>query len=53
MVLGAQPFSILGGGLLLIGFGLALARFNRWVGTRRTAAAAAGAPTPRADGWKE
>lgn len=35
MVLGPQPFSILGGGLLLIGFGLALARFNRWVGTRR------------------
>ena len=28
MALGAQPFSILGGGLLLIGFGLALARFN-------------------------
>lgn len=35
MVLGPQPFSILGGGLLLIGFGLALARFNRWVGARR------------------
>lgn len=34
MALGAQPLSILGGGLLLIGFGLALARFNRWVGTR-------------------
>lgn len=34
MVLGAQPLSILGGGLLLIGFGLALARFNRWVGGR-------------------
>lgn len=34
MVLGAQPFSILGGGLLLIAFGLGLARFNRWVGAR-------------------
>ena len=34
LVLGAQPLSILGGGLLLIGFGLALARFNRWVGGR-------------------
>lgn len=42
MVLGAQPFSILGGGLLLIGFGLALARFNRWVGGRRESVAAAG-----------
>ena len=30
MALGAQPFSILGGGLLLIGFGLGLARFNRF-----------------------
>ena len=29
MALGAQPLSILGGGLLLIGFGLALAQFNR------------------------
>ena len=37
MALGAQPFSILGGGLLLIGFGLALARFNRWVGVRKAA----------------
>lgn len=37
MALGAQPFSILGGGLLLIGFGLALARFNRWVGGRKAA----------------
>ncbi|SEQ00082.1 hypothetical protein SAMN05428969_1483 [Devosia sp. YR412] len=35
MALGAQPLSILGGGLLLIGFGLALARFNRWVGGRK------------------
>lgn len=35
IALGPQPFSILGGGLLLIGFGLALARFNRWVGARR------------------
>lgn len=34
IVLGAQPFSILGGGVLLIVFGLALARFNRWVGDR-------------------
>lgn len=34
MVLGAQPFSILCGGLLLIGIGLALARFNRWIGSR-------------------
>ena len=51
MVLGAQPFSILGGGLLLIGFGLALARFNRWVGARK-APASAGSPLPQADGWK-
>ncbi|KKC32902.1 hypothetical protein [Devosia psychrophila] len=35
MALGAQPFSILGGGLLLIGFGLALARFNRWASARK------------------
>lgn len=35
MALGAQPFSILGGGLLLIGFGLALVRFNQWVGKRK------------------
>lgn len=53
MVLGAQPFSILGGGLLLIGFGLALARFNRWVGTRREAAAVSNAPAPATDGWKQ
>lgn len=33
-LLGAQPLSILGGGLLLIGFGLGLARFNNWVGGR-------------------
>lgn len=32
MVLGAQPVSIVGGGVLLIVFGLALARFNNWVG---------------------
>ena len=38
MALGAQPLSILGGGLLLIGFGLALARFNRWVGGRNVEA---------------
>jgi len=42
MALGAQPFSILGGGLLLIGFGLALARFNNWVGARREGAVANG-----------
>ena len=41
--LGPQPFSILGGGVLLIGFGLLLARFNRQVATRReTKIAAAG-----------
>lgn len=33
-ILGAQPLSILGGGLLLIVFGFALARFNNWVGER-------------------
>jgi iron complex transport system permease protein len=38
MVLGAQPISIVGGGVLLIGFGLALARFNNWVGQRPTLA---------------
>lgn len=38
MVLGAQPFSILVGGLLLIGFGLALARFNQVLHSRRTEA---------------
>ena len=38
MVLGAQPISIVGGGILLIGFGLALARFNNWVGQRPTLA---------------
>lgn len=37
MALGAQPFSILGGGLVQIGFGLALAWFNRWVGGRKEA----------------
>ena len=36
-------FSILGGGLLLIGFGLALARFNQWVGTRKASASPAAA----------
>jgi iron complex transport system permease protein len=35
--LGPSAFSVLGGGVLLIGFGLALARFNQWVGTRREA----------------
>jgi iron complex transport system permease protein len=38
MVLGAQPISIVGGGILLIVFGLALARFNNWVGQRPAAA---------------
>jgi iron complex transport system permease protein len=38
MVLGAQPVSIVGGGVLLIVFGLALARFNNWVGGRPAAA---------------
>ncbi len=33
--LGPQPLSIVGGGLLLIGFGLALARFNRWIASKR------------------
>lgn len=42
MVLGAQPVSILGGGLLLIAFGLALARFNRWVGSRSSRGVTAG-----------
>jgi hypothetical protein len=35
LALGAQPFSILVGGLLLIGFGLALARFNQVLHNRR------------------
>ena len=39
IALGANPLSILGGGLLLIGFGVALARFNRWVGLRKAARA--------------
>lgn len=42
IVLGAEPLSILGGGLLLIAFGLGLARFNSWVGGR-TAKLAGGA----------
>lgn len=46
MALGAQPLSILGGGLLLIGFGLALARFNRWVDGRK---APSSDPVPHAD----
>jgi hypothetical protein len=54
MALGAQPFSILGGGLLLIGFGLALGRFNRWVGARRDPMAnSPTAPTPTAGGWTQ
>ena len=40
--LGPSPFSVLGGGILLIGFGLALAWFNKWVGARRDAKLAAG-----------
>ena len=51
-VLGAQPLSILGGGLLLIGFGLALARFNRWVDARK-APAGAGSSLPQGGDWKE
>ena len=39
--LGPNPFGILGAGLLLIGFGLGLARFNRWIGARRETIAAA------------
>lgn len=39
IVLGAQPVSILGGGLLLIAFGLGLARFNSWVGAGKASAA--------------
>ncbi|MGV8953556.1 MAG: hypothetical protein ACOH2M_20840 [Cypionkella sp.] len=39
--LGPNPLGIFGAGLLLIGFGLGLARFNRWVGARREATAAA------------
>lgn len=35
LALGAQPFSILVGGLLLIGFGLGLARFNQTLHKRR------------------
>jgi iron complex transport system permease protein len=33
-VLGAQPISIVGGGLLLIVFGFGLVRFNAWLGHR-------------------
>ncbi|MDB5622967.1 MAG: hypothetical protein JWR39_1530, partial [Devosia sp.] len=36
--LGAQAISVLAGGLLLIAFGLVLARFNNWIGTRRAGA---------------
>jgi iron complex transport system permease protein len=52
LVLGAQPFSILGGGLLLIGFGLALARFNQWVSARKQAIAGESGVAPSSDGWK-
>ncbi len=34
IALGAQPISILGGGVLLIGFGVALVRFNTWLAAR-------------------
>ena len=40
-LLGPNPFGILGAGLLLIAFGLGIARFNRWIGARRDAAAVA------------
>lgn len=50
--LGPQPFAILAGGLLLIGFGLALARFNRWVSNRQAQVAGDGSSTPSQDGWK-
>lgn len=40
-LLGPNPFGILGAGLLLIAFGLGLARFNRWVGARRNPTAVA------------
>lgn len=33
--LGPNPLGVLGAGLLLIGFGLGLARFNSWIGARR------------------
>lgn len=33
--LGPEPLAILGGGLLLIGFGLALARFNQFISQRK------------------
>jgi iron complex transport system permease protein len=47
MVLGAQPLSILGGGVLLIGFGLLMARFNKWVLTKRDGGVApVAAPVP-------
>lgn len=52
LALGAQPLSILGGGLLLIGFGLGLARFNTWV-SQRKAGEANPASTPRDDDRKE
>ena len=48
MYLGAQPFSILGGGLLLIGFGLLMARFNNWVLARREGGAVPPAAVPPA-----
>jgi iron complex transport system permease protein len=40
-LIGPNPVGILGAGLLLIAFGLGLARFNRWVGARRERLAAA------------
>lgn len=52
MLLGAQPFSILGGGLLLIGFGLLMARFNKWVLARREADVSSTPASAAPDGWK-
>lgn len=37
--LGPEPLAILGGGLLLIGFGLGLARFNQFISKRKAVAA--------------
>lgn len=48
MYLGAQPFSILGGGLLLIGFGLLMARFNKWVLAKREGGAVSSPVPPSA-----
>jgi hypothetical protein len=42
--LGANPFSVLGGGLLLIGFGLGLRAFNQRMGQGVTPAAGSSSP---------